>query len=591
MKYINTLGFLILSMMVYSQTSLFKKHAVFYMPTEPKFLTIKNFQKFISTENTNLFLESNYLNNRFSGQKLELESIKKSPLGFHHRYKHIYKGLPVFQSFVQANYDNLGNLVLVMDNLAQFDDLDIPEIPNTKGKFWMNTNYGLTPAYRMEIWDSSKNQSAQFYFNNEDKLLFVNDPRLYFNGPDSMVSAMVYLPNPIVAANATYGDKGFVDDGDKNTTELTDARIKVRVPLMFNNGKFILSNGLITLKNLHDPLGNPIEPTDTFLNFTRDQSGFEDINVFYHLNNYSQYLRTIGFESLLDSLYIDAHGSNGDDNSFFDPQKYPYEIEYGTGGVDDGEDGQVIIHEFGHSLSIVASPTTVQGTQRLAMEEGQADYVCMSYSGALSINRRNDVFSWDGHNQFWNGFKTNTKGLYKNLSGIKDIDRELWSTALMCINDKFRRTKSDSLILTSFFLQASQGTMPQMARVILKIDSILFQGKDVANIWQCFTDRGILDTVPWSLVKIDHVNYTNGVKILNTSNFAIGADPAVIKLAYPILWKQIEIYNSKGQIIKTLDSNTEITLFPELFQKGVYYIRLNSFDGKYSINTKLLRFY
>jgi hypothetical protein len=100
-----------------------------------------------------------------------------------------------------------------------------------------------------------------------------------------------------------------------------------------------------------------------------------------------------------------------------------------------------------------------------------------------------------------------------------------------------------------------------------------------------------LDTVPWSLVKIDHVNYTNGVKILNTSNFAIGADPAVIKLAYPILWKQIEIYNSKGQIIKTLDSNTEITLFPELFQKGVYYIRLNSFDGKYSINTKLLRFY
>jgi hypothetical protein len=576
--------------MVYSQTGLYKKHAVFYMPSEPKFLTIKNFQKSISIENANAFLESNYLNSRFSGQKLELESIKKSPLGFHYRYKHIYKGLPIFQSFVQANYDNSGNLILVIDNLAQFDDLDIPETPSGRGKFWMNTNYGLTPAYSLKLWDSSKNQSAQYYYNNEDKLLLINNPRLYFNGPDSIVSAMVYLPNPIVAANATYGDKGFVDNNDQNSLELTNARSRVRVPLVFDNGKFKLTNGLITLKNLHDPVGNPIEPTDTFLNYTRDQSGFEDINVFYHLNNYSEYLRKIGFSTMLDSLYVDAHGSNGDDNSFFDPQKYPYEVEYGVGGVDDGEDGQVVIHEFGHSLSVIASPNTTQGSQRLAMEEGQADYVCMSYSRSLSKNKRNEVFSWDGHNEYWDGFKTNTNGLYKNLSGIKDVDRELWSTALMCINDKFRRTKSDSLILTSYFLQASQGTMPQMARVILKIDSMLFQGKDVANIWQCFTDRGILDTVPWNLIKIDPVNYNNGVKILNTSNFAKGLEPASIRLTYPNLWKQIEIYNNKGQIIKTLNPISEITLYPEIFQAGVYYIRLNSVDGKYSINSKLIRF-
>lgn len=590
MKYISTLSLLILSMMAYSQNGLNKKHSVFYMPSDPKFVTIKNIQKSVSVENTVTFLESSYLNSRFSGQKLELESIKKSPLGLHYRYKHFYKGLPVFQSFVQANYDNSGNLILVIDNIAQFDDLDIPETPSTKGKFWMNTNYGLTPAYCLKLWDSSKNQPAQYYYNNEDKLLWVNNPRLNFNGPDSMVSAMVYLPNPLVAANATYGDKGFVDNNDQNSPELTNARSRVRVPLLYNNGKFVLSNGLITLKNLHDPVGNPIEPTDTFLNYTRDQSGFEDINVFYHLDNYSRYLKTIGFASLLDSIYVDAHGSSGDDNSFFDPGKYPFEIEYGVGGVDDGEDGQVIIHEFGHSLSNVASPSTVQGNQRLAMEEGQADYVCMSYSRSLNKNKRNEVFSWDGHNEYWDGFKTNTNGVYQNLSGIKDIDRELWSTALMCINDKFRRTKSDSLILTSYFLQASQGNMPQMARVILKIDSMLFQGKDVANIWQCFTDRGILDTVPWNLIKIDPLNYNNGVKIINTYNFANGIEPAFIKLTYPNLWKQIEIYNSKGQIIQTINPSLEITLQPELFQTGVYYLKLNSADGRYSINTKLLRF-
>lgn len=590
MKYIFVWAYTLLSLVGFSQSYNFKKHEVFYIPSEPAFISINLKSPSNTSENIISYLEKNYLNTSVSEQKLELESVKSSPLGKHYRYKHIFKNMPVFHSFIQANYDNNGQLFMIINNLAQFDGYEIPSFSISHGNFWMNTNYGLTPAYVKEKFDSSKNQSALYYYNNEDKLIFSYNPKLYFQNPDSMVSAMVYLPNPIVATNATYGDKGFVDNNDKDSPELTNARSKVRVPLKFENGKFKLTNRLISLKNLHDPVGNPVEPVDTFLNYTRSQPGFEDINAYYHIYSYSNYLRKIGFESLLDSIIIDPHGANGDDNSFFDPQQYPYEIEYGTGGVDDAEDGQVVIHEFGHSLSTIASFGTQNGNERLAMEEGQADYVCMSYSRSLSKNKPNLVFSWDGHNEIWDGFKTNTLGKYEDLSGIKDVDRELWSTALMCIHDKLRSTKSDSLVFSSYFLQAGGGTMPQMAKVILKLDSMLFNAKDLGKIWQCFTDRGILDTVPGPIGIKEIENIDGHIKFLNTSDFSRGLSPSRILVTYPQLWNRIEIYNNLGQLTHTLKISKETTLRPDEFKSGVYYLKIISTNGENIFSQKIIKF-
>ncbi len=590
MKYYTTTIFLFLSIISFSQSKHIGKPELFYIPSNPDYININTRLQFSSTENLIAFLELNYLNKLLGDQKLELESIKKSPIGTHYIFKHLVKGMAVYQSFIQVNYDQSDNLVLIINNLVKYEDYFYPKSLVIKGDFWMNTNYGLTPVYKTSKWDSITHQSVENFYTLDDQKLLTYNPKLYFQSPDSLVSAMVYLPNPIVAANAKYGDKGFIDDGDKNTPELTNTRSKVRVPLRFANGKFKLTDGLITIKNIHDPAIAPVEPTDTFLNYTRDQSGFEDINAFYHLHNYSNYLRKIGFSKLLDTIYVDTHGSGGEDNSSFDPGVYPYVLEFGTGGVDDAEDGQVIIHEFGHSLSTLASSGTVQGNQRMAMEEGQADYVAMSYSRSLSKNKRNEVFSWDGHNEFWSGFTTNTSLKYKDLTGIKDVDREVWSTALMCIRDKFRGTKSDSIIFSSYYLQASQSTMPQMARVILKMDSILFKGKDVAFIWQCFTDRGILDTVPRSLTKLTPINIKEEIKILNTTDYSQGLAPLRIQLANPYLWNAIEIYDNIGQKIISITTTKEIILMPQDYKAGVYYLKFNSASGSQNISKKIIRF-
>ncbi|MFM9944794.1 MAG: hypothetical protein ACKVQB_06130 [Bacteroidia bacterium] len=568
----------------YAQVSAYINPPIVHLPSQPYYFSISPSNNVIKEQD---FFEKEYLNNEIGDQNLVLEQKTNSPVGTHYWYKHYFKGLPVYQSYLQASYSNDGKLYSVIDALVKFDNYIDDEIYSG---FWINTNAGLVRGYQTGTLDN-RNQPLVNIFTSDGRLLQSYHSRLYFEAPDSMVTAMVYLPNPIVASNANYGG-GFVDNNDKNTLELSNARSKVRVKLKFDKGKFILTDGIIILKNLHDPAGNPVQPTDTFINFTRDQSGFEDINVFYHLKNYSDYLRKIGFAKLLDTIFVDPHGANGDDNSFLDPGKFPFELEIGTGNVDDGEDGQVVIHEFGHSLSVKASPgsTGNGGKERLAMEEGQADYVAMSYSRSLSKNRINDVFSWDGHNEFWDGFVTNNTRKYQNLTGVKDIDREVWSTALMCMNDKLRRTQCDSIILSSYFFQTSQSTMPQMAKVILKMDSLLFKGKEVGKIWQCFTDRGILDTVPRWLSVVNVNNYGDDIIFLNTNDFSRGIGNATVQFAYPHLWGTIEIFNVLGQKTNSLIVSKEMVLYPDDFNTGIHYLKIVSKDKSVSFTKKIIKF-
>ncbi len=587
MKYFSSSILLLCSFFCLAQPNFNPINKAEFAPNEPQYLSINGDKKFESIQDLTVHLESKYLDQTIGDQTLQYVYTKNSPIGTHYTFEHRFKNKPIYQSSIQASFNKKGQLILVANNLVTFNDFTNQNSATEKGKFWIKNTNGLTLGFKILEWDSISKNYTSHYYDLNNRLILTHNPRLYFHAPDSVISAMVYLPNPIVATNQIYGGP-YADNGDKNNTELTNARSKVSFSLKYTNGKLILADSLIQIKDLNTPKIEVIQPADSFLNFTRDQSGFEDVNVFYHLSTYSNYLRKIGFSNLLDSLLVDPHGANGDDNSFIETEKYPYEIEYGTGNVDDGEDGQVVVHEFSHAMSVIAAPKTTAGKDRLAMEEGQADYVTMTYSRSLSPNKTNQVFSWDGHNEFWSGFKTNAPLLYKNRKGFEDIDREIWSTALMCIHDKLRNTKSDSLIFSSYFLQSSNSSMPQMARIILKIDSLLFSGKDVGKIWQCFTNQGILDTVP------DNIGLTfanlDQIKILNTYEFSQGIGMAIISISNPNFWTDFEIFNSVGQKLITQNVSAEIGLNPDDFKPGVYFIKLKSKQGQLNAVYKLVRY-
>jgi hypothetical protein len=570
---------------IFAQNTDFQYPAGSIIPVETVYNLNPKLPANLSTETLKSYLNSVYLSQNPTGQTFELEYIKQSPAGKHIRFKHTYLGLPVFQSQVLVNISPQGQVYCIVASIVKPTKV-VSTSTVTKATMWVNTFSGLTPAF-MEV--NSEGYGLTKIFSTDLKLITQYPTKLYLHGPDTMVSAMVFMPNPIVSQNVNYGGN-FADNNDKTNPDLNNARKKVRMGINYQNGKFAIKSGYLALKDVASPNDPITVPTDTFLNFTRDQVGFEDVNAYYHIYAMSQYLKKGGFTDQLDSIRIDAHGSLGDDNSAFNPGRYPYEIEYGTGGVDDGEDGQVVVHEFGHSLSYLASPGTSFGNERNSMEEGQADYIGMSYSNSISRFKGYDVFSWDGHNDIWDGFNAKTKLQYKDLSGFKDVDRNLWSTALMCVYDILGRTKTDSLILSYYFLQAGETTMPQMASVILKMDTVLFNGRHVADIWQCFTDRGFLDTVPWYLTKITPLSLPQDISVQNSSGFSLGISSLDILVKYPNFWQGYEIINQMGQTLLSRAVESKITLNPSTFVNGIYYLRITAKDGQTVFNYKLIRY-
>ncbi len=71
-----------------------------------------------------------------------------------------------------------------------------------------------------------------------------------------------------------------------------------------------------------------------------------------------------------------------DDNSFYLPDQAGRggSIVFGAGGVDDAEDGEVIVHEYGHAIQDNQVPGFGETPQGGAMGEGFSDYLAAAMS-------------------------------------------------------------------------------------------------------------------------------------------------------------------------------------------------------------------
>ena len=75
-------------------------------------------------------------------------------------------------------------------------------------------------------------------------------------------------------------------------------------------------------------------------------AGFEEVSAYYHVNEAIAYLERLGYRGprrlFTRPLEIDARGTR-DDNSWYSPGERT--LTFGTGDVDDAEDGETVLHE------------------------------------------------------------------------------------------------------------------------------------------------------------------------------------------------------------------------------------------------------
>src|SRR4029453_17004640 len=149
----------------------------------------------------------------------------------------------------------------------------------------------------------------------------------------------VFVPNPV----QSLGDQSLTDQ--KAADAAVPAAAYHTVTLTNLDGSGYLRGDYAAVVS---ETGNPTySPTNTFT-YTRHQDEFEQVMAYYWVTEAQRYIHSLGFgvtrraiNNRPQALRINQLGY---DNSFatVHPKN---ELRFGKGGVDDAEDGEVILHE------------------------------------------------------------------------------------------------------------------------------------------------------------------------------------------------------------------------------------------------------
>jgi len=191
----------------------------------------------------------------------------------------------------------------------------------------------------------------------------------------------------------------------------------------------------------------------------------------------------------------------GLDNSF--ATDHPKnELRFGKGGVDDAEDAEVILHEYGHAIHF-SQNFSFATEEAGAISEGFGDYWAVTVADVVgrSLGVANKeplpcVADWDSTSYTSavpHCLRRVDLNLHypENMRGEVHADGQIWSRALWDIRQSLGNVKADTVILQGSF-DFDGSSFATLAKSTVAAAQQLY-GTSTANaVRKGFVDRGIL---------------------------------------------------------------------------------------------------
>ncbi len=445
---------------------------------------------------------------------LELISKKKSLGGNHFRFQQKVNDIPVFASQILVNIRNDGTISSVISDYRH-------------GLAELNSHPSLTSDYAIaaaigNIGAASFRgdpKSELVYYANENgawlcwKVLLpalepLGDWQVFVDAQTGKImnkrnilcfidgSGYSFDPNPVVSEQ----NIALRDSGDQNYAALTAARFDMVLPDLNppQGGRYYLSGTYVNTQPTSNR-ANEADPNDFHYNRLDDR--FEEVVVYYEINACNAFYRSLGFANIMDfSIGVNVNGTT-DDNSWYSPSNH--QLTFGSGGVDDGEDGDVVIHEYGHATQHNQVPNWGQVHEGGSMGEGFGDYLTVAFFHPVYNGwDEAQVFDWDANpgDNFWNGRRVDSNKHYpEDMMGEVHADGEIWSRCLWDIQNALEYDTSAQLVLESHFYLTGYANFEDAANAIIQADVNIYNGIHLMDIGQAFVDRGILLEMPIQL--------------------------------------------------------------------------------------------
>jgi len=351
---------------------------------------------------------------------------------------------------------------------------------------WYPARRRLHPAWRVRIHRTRPRAEIITYVHAVTGSVISR----YDNLAEATGRATVFLPNPMARA------RGFEPLDGADRVRRPPAAAYAHVKLTGLRGNRRLDGRRVTTRLTSSRL------VSARLDFSVPQfrTGFEEASAYYHVNEAIAYLERLGYRGprrlFARPLDVNARGTR-DDNSWYSPGERT--LTFGTGDVDDAEDGETVLHEFGHALQDAICPDFGQSPEAAAMGEGFGDYFAASFFAAKKpLPYRDAVMTWDGaHGE---GTPPSVRRLDSNLTyesfdhGARADEHEngqIWSATLWDIWKATSRRVADRIIVESHFQLDGFTTFARGARAILDADRNLYRKRHATILKRIFRRRGI----------------------------------------------------------------------------------------------------
>ncbi len=181
----------------------------------------------------------------------------------------------------------------------------------------------------------------------------------------------VFMVNPVQST----GDQGLTDQND--SASAVPASAYATVPLRNLDGSGYLRGAWAQVES---STGTPAYSLTGSYVYDRSQDQFEQVMGYFWVNQAQEYLQGLGFTGAPGALPAIVHQSfpvkinqYGGDNSYQTAK--PYRIRLGKGGVDDAEDAEVIVHEYGHAVHASQVPGYGSSLDAGSIGEAFGDYL------------------------------------------------------------------------------------------------------------------------------------------------------------------------------------------------------------------------
>ena len=436
-----------------------------------------------------------------AGVKLQAEQVRVSPLGTHVIFRQYQGNLPVFDGYVGVSLDPRGEVfhswstlqparsgqVRIDATSALREARRVARVLELEGSSpRVELGVGASgPAYRIEltaeeplgVWRIQVDATTGRSFGE------IQDVARYVDGSGQgfKVSASVALQSNALKDN-------------KDAASAVPASAYSTLTLMGLDGSSYLVGPYADLKTRVPRRKQASSSSNSFV-YDREDDRFESVQAYWSLDYAQRWIQSLGFDDVNNRQLQVAVGTSPADNSFYSSGS----ITFGSGGVDDAEDSEIVWHEMGHAIQDDQVPGFGVTSEGGSMGEGFGDYIGASIGSLFSGGWQDacvgewDAISYSNTNPPCLRRVDGDKVYPDDLQGEVHADGEIWSAALWDCRAIVGNDTGVIYTLSSHFLLSPTASFEDGANAYLTAAERLGASRQVLDqLEAAFVARGIL---------------------------------------------------------------------------------------------------